>query len=151
MLAQSILDRGDSVSPSTAETEGRGSGLGLRWERPRPPERRDRPGAKEVSARGAMRPRPRRSRPEVPGGRDRPRREVGLMGGGEEREGSGTRARGYLLGSAVFMFWPSFTFFRSTVPSPSFSLSHPPTPVLLSRADRGSFLALRCCSLLGPR
>ena len=30
MLVQSVLDRGDSVSPSTAEIGGRVSGLGLR-------------------------------------------------------------------------------------------------------------------------
>ena len=86
----------------------------------------------------------------VPGGRDRPRREVGLMGGRDEREGSRTRAKRYLLGSVVLMFWPSFAFFCSTVASLGFSLSHPPASVLLSRANRGSFLSLRCCSLLGP-
>lgn len=43
------------------EIEGRGSGLGLGWERPRLPKRRGRPGTKEVSAGGAMRPGSRKS------------------------------------------------------------------------------------------
>lgn len=151
MLVQSILNCGDSVLSLTTETKGRGSSLSLRWKRIRLLERKNRPGAKEVLARSAMRPRPRRYQPEVPGSQDRLRREVGLMGGREKREGSEIRPKGYLLGLAVLMFWLLFVFFRSTLSSFGFSLSHLPAPVLLLRPDKQSFLALKCCSHLSPR
>lgn len=56
MLIQSIFNYSNFVSPSTAETEKRGSNLSLRCGRPRPPEKRDRLGAKKVFAKGSRRP-----------------------------------------------------------------------------------------------
>lgn len=54
MLIQSILDCGNFVSPLTTETKIRSSSLGLRCGRLKPPEKRDRPGAKKVLTRGAI-------------------------------------------------------------------------------------------------
>lgn len=54
MLVQNIFNCSNSISPLTVKTEKRGSGLGLRCKKPKPPEKKDKPGAKEVSTRGII-------------------------------------------------------------------------------------------------
>lgn len=54
MLIKGILDCGNSVSPLTAKTKKKISGLGLRCKKLRLPKRRDRVRAKEVSARNVI-------------------------------------------------------------------------------------------------
>lgn len=54
MLVQNIFDRGNYISPVTAKTKKRDNGLGPRWEKPRPLEKRNRFGAKEILARNVI-------------------------------------------------------------------------------------------------
>lgn len=147
-MTQSIFNYCDFVLPSTVEIKKRGNNLCLKWKKPKLPQRRDRPEAKEILPRGTIRTKLRRSWPRVLKGKNRLRWEIGLINGSKKWEKSGTQAKGYLLSSAIFMFWLLLTFFYSTLLVPNFFLSYPFTLVLLLCADKVSFLALRYCLLL---